>query len=418
MSSSVKPAKRRPRSAKAANRAGLDPVPEAKVPLPEINPGGPVGEPIKLRDVTGPGGLTDQFGMAATDLGVMARTPMGRILAVFGDTFRNPRVGGGDWRAPVALFSDTKNLDDGIVWSEAAGGDPHYAQQLWPYSHDPYSTVLPSDVVTVGNTMYLQVMGNVGNFGNVRFLEIWKSTDGGHTWCRPGPQNWDTGRHGGLAQLWTWDVGDDGFVYVISTGFQRDKPIILRRVRADDKQILNWDAYQGWGIGPNGQWGWGNEPTPVLDGPGFDRFGEMSLRRIQGQWVFVAFIDGAPGRIDVRVFPDITNNLYDVPVISPIQGCSWGEEGPGAVAQLYGPSIVPGSRLDGGFHILLSQWDTDKDAHGWPYHVMQFKIPLPKPPLSMADRTGTRDRAPTRSRRKTTGPAQVSPQAKKTKVGS
>jgi hypothetical protein len=44
---------------------------------------------------------------------------------------------------------------------------------------------------------------------------------------------WDRGLHGGLAQLWTWDVGDDGWVYVFSTGFQRDKPLILRRVPAD-----------------------------------------------------------------------------------------------------------------------------------------------------------------------------------------
>lgn len=44
------------------------------------------------------------------------------------------------------------------------------------------------------------------------------------------------------------------------------------------------------------------------------------------------------------------------------------------MAQLYGPSIVPGSRLDGGFHILLSQWNT---ATGWPYRAMQFKIPVP-----------------------------------------
>ena len=46
------------------------------------------------------------------------------------------------------------------------------------------------------------------------------------------------------------------------------------------------------------------------------------------------------------------------------------------MAQLYGPSILPGSRLDGGFHILLSQWHTD-DPNGWPYHASQFKIPVP-----------------------------------------
>ena len=134
--------------------------------------------------------------------------------------------------------------------------------------------------------------------------------------------------------------------------------------------ITDPTAYEGWGFGGGG-WAWGNEPTPVLAG----EFGEMCLRRIQGQWVLVSF-DNAGYKLDVRVFSDITSNLYDAQMISPIRGAAWGQERDDAVAQLYGPSIVPGSRLDGGFHILLSQWHTD-DPNGWPYHASQFKIPVP-----------------------------------------
>jgi hypothetical protein len=68
-------------------------------------------------------------------------------------------------------------------------------------------------------------------------------------------------------------------------------------------------------------------------------------------------------------------------MISPIHGTDWGRESDDAVAQLYGPSIVPGTSLDGGFHILLSQWHTD-DPNGWPYHASQFKIPVPSVPLA------------------------------------
>ena len=40
--------------------------------------------------------------------------------------------------------------------------------------------------------------------------------------------------YNGYAQLWSWDYNpDDGWVYIVSTGFQRDKGIILRRVRPD-----------------------------------------------------------------------------------------------------------------------------------------------------------------------------------------
>ena len=326
------------------------PVPEPLRVVRPIDPGPAVDRSRKIRNVTGPG-WTDQFGMAATDLGVMARTPSGRILAVFGDTFREPWVGGGDWRAPVALFSDTKNLDDGIVWSEAAGGDPNYAQQLWPYPHHVdggVTTVLPSDVMTIGDSIYLHASAHFP-FGNVGFTEIWKSTDDGHTWFRIGPRL-DAGIHGGLAQLWTWDIGDDGWVYVLSTAFriERDRPIILRRVPAD--RLADPSAYEGWGFGASG-WAWRNEPTPVLEGG----FGEMCLRRIQNQWVLIVF-DNFGYDLDIRVFPDMTSNLYMVPTGTPIRGTAWGQEGDEAVAQLYGPSIVPGSRLDGGFHILLSQW--------------------------------------------------------------
>jgi hypothetical protein len=374
---------------------------EAARAIEAIDPGPPVDFPRKIGDVTGPG-HTDRFGMAATDLGVLARTPSGRILAVFGDTFRDAWVGSPDWRAPVALFSDTKTLDAGIVWSEAAGPNPHYAQQLWPYNHFPPggpSTVLPSDIMTIGDTMYLHVSAHFP-FGNVGFTEIWKSVNDGRTWTLC-PHRFDAHIHGGLAQLWTWDVGDDGFVYIMSTGFRvnRDQPIILRRVPVD--RLEDPGAYEGWGFGPNG-WAWGNEPTPVLDGG----YGELCLRRIDGQWVLVAFNAG-DYRLDVRVFFDITSNLYDATTFSPIHGTAWGQETDDAVAQLYGPSILPGSRVGGGFHIFLSQW---QNPGVWPYHVMQFKIP-------MLGARGLRE-LPPEGRRRKAAPKKVqprkSPSAKKT----
>ncbi|MCI4674168.1 DUF4185 domain-containing protein [Candidatus Mycolicibacterium alkanivorans] len=357
---------------------GIDVGPGALRAFEPIDPGRPVDHAMKIGDVTGPG-LTDRFGMAATDLGVLTQTPSGRILAVFGDTFRDPWVPSDDWRATVGLISDTKNLDGGIVWTEAAGPNPNNARQLWDYPHIPtpipgeFSTVLPSDVMTIGNTIYLHTSAHFP-FGYVGFTEIWKSVDDGRTWQRHGPRWEDPFLHGGLAQLWTWDRGDDGFVYIMSTGFrrERDQPIILRRVPAD--RIDDPGAYQGWGWGPDefGQfgWAWGHEPTPVLDGG----YGELCLRRIDGQWVLVAF-NARDYRLDVKVFPDFENSdLNTWPTTSPIVGGDWGQERGDSVAQLYGPSIIPGSRPGSGFHIFLSQW---RNPGSWPYHVMQFKIPMP-----------------------------------------
>lgn len=362
---------------------GLDSAPEALRAREPINPGPPVNDARKIRDVTGVG-LTDRFGMTATDLGVMTRTRSGRLLAIFGDTFQGERPGSNDWRAPVGLISDTKNLDDGIVWTQAAGPEPSYARQLWYYPHvlpgGQRTTVLPSDVMTIGETVYLHTTAHFP-FGNVGFGEIWKSTDEGRVWTLHGPRL-DTSLHGELAQLWTWDLGDDGYVYILSTGFhvERNQPVILRRV--DKNRIDDPGAYEGWGWGRDsrGNWGWawGREPSTVLDGG----YGEMSLRRIDGQWVLVAFNAGAC-RLDVRVFPDFENcDLRRWPTSSPIVSCDWGCECDGcgprvcSVAQLYGPSIIPGSRPGSGFHIMLSQWKNPPD-NGLPYHAMQFKIPVP-----------------------------------------
>lgn len=50
--------------------------------------------------------------------------------------------------------------------------------------------------------------------------------------------------HNGYAQLWSWDYNpDDGWVYVVSTGFQRDKGIILRRVLPEN--IGDMTKYSG-----------------------------------------------------------------------------------------------------------------------------------------------------------------------------
>ena len=59
-------------------------------------------------DMTGPG-ITDTWGVTATDLGVSAVAPNGKLVSVFGDTFSGAAVGQGDWRAPVALLGSWRH---------------------------------------------------------------------------------------------------------------------------------------------------------------------------------------------------------------------------------------------------------------------------------------------------------------------
>ncbi|MEV4342206.1 DUF4185 domain-containing protein [Streptomyces sp. NPDC049590] len=315
----------------------------------------------KVADLTGPE-ITTRFRMEATDLGVPVRTPDGRLLFVFGDTFEHARAGGGWWRSPVALYGKTVPLTKRVQWTGAVGGE--HAQQLWAYEHDnpQFSTVLPTDVITIGGTIYLHVMVNKP-YPNVVWTEIWRSDDSGATWTHTGAK-FPADLHGGLFQMLTWGLGDDGYVYVYSTGNQRDKPIILHRVPRG--RITDPGAYEPWGR-RDGAWGWGNSPTPVLEG----RFGELCLRPLGGKWALTWFNQG-DYRIDGIIADHPTSNLSTARREILIHGGAWGHEDDAHVAQLYGGYIIPGSTLDD-LHLSVSQWNNDGKVN-WPYHVMQFRV--------------------------------------------
>jgi Domain of unknown function (DUF4185) len=351
------------------------------------------------------------MGVTCTDLGVSVVAPNGQLLSVFGDTFSGTTVGQGDWRAPVALMG-TGDTNNQIQYENAGGADPNYAQQLLPRVHDspPWnqggiSTVIPSDVLVIGQTLYLHAIVNRG-FGNVIWTGIWSSTDNGVTWQEMGPKaRFRASLYNGYAQLWSWDYNpDDGWVYVVSTGFQRDKGIILRRVLPGD--IGDMTQYSGWGRA-NNQWGWDNVPTPIT--PPAETWGELTLRRLDtGIWILGGFLSSGYA-LGYRTIDSPTADLYEAPVQTPVVGTTWDAQNVtnNQVAQLYGGYVLPGSQLDtqGGVGLVVSQWDT---ATGWPYRTMQFKVtlddttapskgsaPLAKPPRSMRNVRTPRTTPPT-----------------------
>ena len=312
----------------------------------------------RLGEVTGPG-LTDMWGAHSTDLGVPAIAPDGRILTVFGDTFDAPRVEGPN-RAPIALYADqNRPLAEKIAWTAPVGGD--YAHQLVDYPRDPVTTLLPGDVITLGDTMYLWVMENHG-FGNVAHTKILTSKDSGATW-QHNPYMFPGDHLDGMFQqvTWTYNHADD-HVYVLSTGFQRDKPIILHRVFGGS--IMDPGAYEPWGY-RDGKWAWGNPPTPVREG----RFGEMCWRIIDGTWV-LSWFNAGDGTIDVLLHDGPTANLFTAEHHQLIHSTHWGGESDTLMAQPYGGYIMPGSTLSD-LHLLVSQWNT---GTGWPYWTQQFRV--------------------------------------------
>jgi hypothetical protein len=343
----------------------------------DLAPAAPDG---KMADITGPG-ISDRWGVTATDLGACIVAPNGKLVAVFGDTFSGNRVGEGRWRSPVVLIG-TGDAQQPIIWERAGGPDPDFAEQLWFYVHDAtgprwtqggISTVLPSDLLRVGDTLYLHVMVNRG-FPEVIWTELWRSDDSGISWQHMGEQaKFPAALHNGFAQCWSWDYDpDDGWVYVVSTGFKRDKGIILRRVRPDD--IGDKSKYSGWGFA-GGRWAWDNEPSPIT--PPGETWGELSFRRLaKGSWILGGFLSSKYA-LGYRTVDGPTANIYTAPIQLPVTGSGWNDEDHSAsrVAQLYGGYVLPGSRLDvaGGAGLVVSQWKTDS---GWPYRAMQFRSTL------------------------------------------
>lgn len=320
-----------------------------------------------------------KWGVDMTDLGMMAQAPNGDLVAVFGDTFRE-KVGGPDWRSPVGLAGHW--ADNGtVVWDRAIGPDTAYAKQLWAYPHDTskkdgtISTVIPSDVLTVGDTMYLQVMVNRG-FGNVVWTELWSSKDNGQTWQHMGEKGKLAGSaHGGYWQCIAWDYDPaDGWVYAVGTGFQRDKGLVLKRVRPGD--IGDMSKWWNWGWDGK-KWTWGT-PNPSVITPAGEKWGEVTLRKLDGGWVIGGFLTSGY-QIAYRVVDSPIANMHVAPLTKLVSGSSWPFDDPekGRVAQLYGGYVLPGSKLgvENGVKLAVSQWNT---ATGNPYHVMLFTGTLQK----------------------------------------
>jgi Domain of unknown function (DUF4185) len=335
----------------------------------------------KLADVTG-WDITERWGVTSTDLGASTVAPNGKLVSVFGDTFSGRSVGQGDWRSPVILIG-SGDANNQMVYEHAGGADPNYARQLWPYIHDSetsgwkrggISTVIPSDLLCVHESLYLHAIVNQG-FGNVIWTEIWRSDDNGVSWTNMGEgAKFPANLHGGFAQMWSWDYDpDDEWVYVVSTGFQRDKGIILRRVRPEN--IGDKSKYVAWRFA-GGQWGWGGgDPTPIT--PTGETWGELTLRRQgKGSWILGGFLSSKYA-LGYRVVDSPVANMYTTRIQMPIIGSGWEDEDHEAskVAQLYGGYVLPGSRFDvvGGFGLVVSQWNTDS---GWPYRAMQFRASI------------------------------------------
>ncbi|MEV6265468.1 DUF4185 domain-containing protein [Streptomyces sp. NPDC051784] len=309
----------------------------------------------KVRDLTGPA-QTGRFAAPWTDLGIPVRCPDGSMLFVCGDTFDGGGVGGPDWRSPVGLRSS--NAAPGSLLIDGSVGGSH-AESLVPEGHAGGTTAIPSDVFTVGGTMYMHLMRGV--IYQTHHTDFWRSDDNGETWqylCQ-----WPADMYGGQFQQKTYAVADDGWCYVLSTVFNRDvtSGLLLHRVRQDS--LGNPAAYEPWGYA-NGVWAWGNPPSTVT---GARRWGEICFRAMGGRYA-LTWLNMNPLDIRAQIFALPTSNLFTTPEQTMIIPTVPGQEIGNAVASPYGGFIVPGSSF-ADLHITVSQWYDNQN-----YRVMQYRV--------------------------------------------
>ena len=132
----------------------------------------------KMGDILGRG-ISDHVGAMAGDLGIMVPINKNKEFAIiFGDSFSGNGFGQGNWMSPIGAIATYDDNGQIVVKRPLNKGDR--IEQLLKYNHDNNLTLIPSDVINLDGTLYMQGMWNEG-LGNVRGTQIWKSTDQGKT---------------------------------------------------------------------------------------------------------------------------------------------------------------------------------------------------------------------------------------------
>ena len=315
-------------------------------------------------------GRTSQWGVRGTDLGYLTKTNHGYVLGTFGDTFSTPAPSSEGWRSPVILRTHNADLDSGIRWDNAVGGDT--ARQAVEYVRQSKADAMAREA---GG--YTQIPNDVIHLPDGRYV---MSTFVVRSWDRHGPAAWLTwsnrlyvstethaehwspakNRDTGMGQvtfpnLREWSkfqnmsmVLWDGHIYAFGTqsGRYDGGGIYLARVKWED-----WDRpsrWQFWGW-TGTAWQWGTAHASPILGPSrpWAPIGEVNARVIEGQ-VVLTYMDYGVGAVVTRtaVAPDSvwTNPQAHVTAAE--------------LPRLYAPALHPYSSL-GKAYAHISQWTDD-----------------------------------------------------------
>lgn len=314
----------------------LGPLIEAKERPPVNAPGTPPGlpgiidtvnnpQPVQLRrgqvvemlPVAGTDSPTKEaFGIGGTDLGEIA--PSGEV-ALLGDSYRRGMPSGdkSEWAKSAGLHvkPGTLNSPSGVEFDRAFGRGPAfgedglYADDVLPGS----GTQLPAGTIRVNGKDYAMV-SNVTFQGTMvpqdsRLVEIDPNAPG---WPTVGESRRPANYQNGFQTQISGYQADDGWVYIVADSFARSHEPVLYRVKPET--FLDRDSWELWKrpTSDTREWVASRDNAPSFDDRiSDDRFGELSMRLIDGKAVLSGYND-SNGNVEVRVAADPTK-LFDAP---------------------------------------------------------------------------------------------------------
>lgn len=317
-----------------------------------------------LGPIAGTGARTGIPGIGAADLGEVIALPNGRLVSVFGDSFKGDKVGGPDsdhFRSvavPIAGWDKDGRAIYGTPFNRTGG--PGSSRILFPpppeaLAIDADTNTLPAGAIVVGDTTYMLVAGTSSLIPTAGSWLIEVNDDPASGWPAL-PGSWRPG-DSAPSQISGY-LAADGMVYIVGNCFDRSQGITLYRVASS--AVTDRDAWQPW-TGTS----WGTTTDKPVSISGQQLFGEMSFREVDGHAVLAAF-NNSPNvwQVEVRVSADPTRLFAgSTPVIVAAQQHT--PALPNFVFQPYGGYIIPGSTLSH-MNLVVSQWNTGCDAAGEP----------------------------------------------------
>ncbi|WKG01872.1 DUF4185 domain-containing protein [Mycolicibacterium sp. HK-90] len=379
--------------AKAIARATGMPEPTSTpTSLPELLgvPGDGSLSPGEVRNM-GPVAGTDNPngipGIRAADLGEVITLPNGKKVAIFGDSYGNPAVGGPDnphypsVAVPVTFDKSGRphfgppltgtNLNSGLP-NESPGPNT-----LFPLPEAARAAgannALPAGSVTIGKDTYMMVVGTNTNEGlNPKggswLVKVtndpaagWQPVAGSYEPWKPngdpGPGHAPVGTNTSSAptQISGYQ-GDDGMVYIAADAFDRSQGVSMYRV--DPADITDRGAWQPYNPADN-TWGAAGQPATATITPPGQNWGELSFREVDGRPVLSGTNfhsgDGDTNMPTVEVHVGDNPAAVVNPGTPPTVVMSNSANSPNFVPAPYGGYILPGSTLDN-LSLFGSQW--------------------------------------------------------------